>query len=227
MKKEAPKPETMPATGAEKTAGEQVTEHIRRCPDGMYRWYYELSMLKNPVILFTTWKVLGISFAAVYLFVLISSAVSDALYGWRGFLDLTWIFLLVTLGLAVLSVLAYLLVAAAYGWRYVVLFEMDDKILRHIQVPRQFKKAQALTWLTMLAGAASKSPTTAAAGLLAATKNSSTSELANVRRIVLRPKRNLIKLKQTLEHNQVYAAPEDYEFVRAHLTARCGKASIR
>ncbi len=30
--------------------GEGVTETLRLCPDGVYRWVYKLSMLKNPVI---------------------------------------------------------------------------------------------------------------------------------------------------------------------------------
>ena len=39
--------------------GEKVTENIRRCPDGVYRWTYEYKMLKNPTVMFTVWKVLG------------------------------------------------------------------------------------------------------------------------------------------------------------------------
>ena len=203
------------------------SERVRRCPDGVYRWYCELPMLKNPIILFTTWKVLGVSFGAVYLFVLISSAATDSLYGWTGFFDLTWGFVLLTLAMALISVLAYLIVAWCYGWKYVVLFEMDETCVRHIQVPRQFKRAQALAWLTMLGGAAAGRPSAAGAGLLAATRNSSTSEFKNVKRIVLRQKRGLIKLSQTLEHNQIYTAPEDFEFVREHIVSRCTKARVR
>ena len=33
------------------------SKNIVLCPDGKYRWYYEYPMLKNPVILFTVWKV--------------------------------------------------------------------------------------------------------------------------------------------------------------------------
>ena len=213
--------------GGENLAGEPVTEHIRRCPDGVYRWYYELPMLKNPVILFTSWKVLGISFGVVWLIVLISSAATDSLFGWRDVLDLTWIFVLLTLVLGFLAVIAYLIVAAVYGWHYVVLFEMDEQVVRHIQVPRQFRKAQAILWLTALAGAAGNSPTAAGAGLLAATRNSSTSAFANVERLVIRPRRDLIKVNQRLARNQVYAAPEDFDFVRDYVVAHCGKAKVK
>ncbi len=216
-----------PEDSGENLSGEQVTEHIWRCPDGMYRWYFELSMLKNPVILFTAWKVLGISFGVVYLFVLIASAVSDSMYGWKGFFDLTWGFILLTLVIGVIAIFAYLIVAWCYGWKYVVLFEMDDKIVRHIQVPRQFKKAQALAWLSILAGIAAQRPAVSGAGLLSMTRNTSTSEFKNVERIVIRPKRDLIKVNQIFNRNQIYAAPGDFEFVRDHIVARCGKARIR
>ena len=215
------------AASAETPDGTQVTEHIRLCPDGVYRWYYELSMLKNPIILFTTWKLLGGSFGAVYLFVLISSVASDALYGWRGFLDLTWGFLLLTLAIAVIAVFAYLIVAWCCGWKYVVLFEMDEKAVRHIQVPRQFKKTQALAWLSVCAGLAANMPAAVSAGLQAAERNTSVSEFEHVKRIALRPRQNLIKINRLLARNQVYAAPEDYEFVRDYLTAHCPKARAR
>ena len=39
---------------------------VRRAPDGTFRWTYEMSMLKHPLILFTTWKVLGAVCGAVF-----------------------------------------------------------------------------------------------------------------------------------------------------------------
>ena len=51
----------------ETARGERVTERVWRCPDGVYRWYYEYSMMKNPVILYTVWRVIGMSLAIVFL----------------------------------------------------------------------------------------------------------------------------------------------------------------
>ena len=220
---------SVPAPSAdmgENLAGVQVTEHIWRCPDGVYRWYYELPMLKNPTILYTVWAVLGISFGFVFLFVLIVSAIGGSLGGWTGFLKMTGGFLLLALGFVVISFAAYAVVAWTYAGRYVVLFEMDEKTVRHIQMPRQFKGAQALAWLTVLAGIAAGQPAAVGGGVLAMTKNSSVSEYEKVRRIALRPRRDLIRVDQRFERNQVYAAPEDYAFVREHIVSRCGKARI-
>ena len=52
---------------------EPVTENIWLCPDGVYRWTYEMDMLRNPTIMISVWKVLGISFGVVFLFDLIVS----------------------------------------------------------------------------------------------------------------------------------------------------------
>ena len=46
----------------------KVSENIRLCPDGKYRWVYEVEMLKNPTILFTVFKVLLLSFGIVLAF---------------------------------------------------------------------------------------------------------------------------------------------------------------
>ena len=40
------------------------TAHVVQGKDGVYRWVYEVPMLKNLSILFTVWKVLGISACA-------------------------------------------------------------------------------------------------------------------------------------------------------------------
>ena len=52
--------------------GEKVTENIWLCPDGVYRWSYEFNMLKNPTIIMTVWKVLGISIGIVMGFIFLT-----------------------------------------------------------------------------------------------------------------------------------------------------------
>ena len=55
-KKPRKKKETYAADGH--VTGEKVTENIYLCPDGAYRWFYQMDMLKNPTILITVWKVI-------------------------------------------------------------------------------------------------------------------------------------------------------------------------
>lgn len=206
--------------------GEKVTENVTLCPDGKYRWYYELNMLKNPTILITVLKVMGISAGAVFLFVSIVDLISN------GFDPEALLFSLKLLGIMagiffVLSLIAYFIVAAIYGFKYVVLFEMDEQQVRHIQCKKQFKKAEAIGWLTMLAGIAAGKPAIAALGMSTAVRSESTSEFENVRTVKIRPRRNVIHVNQLLNKNQVYAEKADFDFVADYIEKHCVNAKIK
>ena len=82
------------------------------------------------------------------------------------------------------------------------------------------KKAQALAWLTAMAGAAAGKPGTAGTGLLAATKNEQATEFSKVKRLRSFRTFHTIKLDSLLTHNQIYAQPEDYDFVLDYISKR-------
>ena len=213
------------ARSREEAPAEAVTAggsgNIRLCPDGSYRWIYEFSMLKNPMLLLTIWKVMAISAAAPALLVLLielGDGLSAAMLGGVKVFGIT--FGIMFAG----GILAYLILAGMYGWKYIVLFEMNEDGVVHAQQPKQFKKAEAMGWLTALAGAASGSLSATGAGLLAASKSVSKSEFRIVRKV--RGVRGLhtIKVNQLMERNQVYVFPEDYDFVWNYITSRCTNA---
>lgn len=196
------------------------------CGDGTYRWYYEYPMMKKPGILFTIWKVLFIA-SLVPVLVEVIAAVSDGdgfLYG-LGQAGVT--FGIVFGILFVLSLLAYLIVAASYGFRYIVLFEMSETSIAHIQANRQFKKAQAIGWLTAFAGLAGNDFAAAGTGMLAATKQAVVSEFAQVTSVIGQSGSQTIYVNQELLKNQVYTDPDDYDFVWNYITSRCPKAKIK
>ena len=197
---------------------------IRLCPDGKYRWYYEYPMLKNPVILITIWKVMLIAGLAPALLVLFTSLSDGVLSALRAFITVYGIIIGIVF---VLSCIAYFIVAATYGFKYIVLFEMDEDGVRHAQQEKQFKKAQAIGWLTALAGASRGDPGTTGAGLLAASKQSMTSVFKNVSTVIGQKSKNTIRVNQRLAKNQVYAKSEDYDFVWEYITSRCKKAKIK
>ena len=196
---------------------------IRLCPDGKYRWYYEYPMLKNPVILFTVWKVMLITALAPALVVLFAG-MSD------GFLQAVKQFFIVygiTFGIIfVLSCIAYFILAAAYGFKYIVLFEMDDAGVTHAQQGKQYDKAQAVSRITVLAGAANHDPRAMGTGFLAASRRTMTSAFKNVSRVIGQKRRGTIRVNQLFAKNQIYVKPEDYDFVWNYITARCKKAKI-
>ncbi len=204
-----------------------ITKNIRLGPDGVYRWTYEMDMLRNPTILFTVWKVLGIAFGVVYLFTLLVSLLGGDLGGWAGLWSLTRGFLLLFGVFLVLGVLAYLILAGMYGGKYIVRFEMTDEYVKHIQEPMQAKKAEKLGLLTALVGLLARRPTVAGAGVLSASRSTSTSVFKNVEFLRVRRRRHVIHVDMLLDRNQVYAEDEDFDFVERFITERCVKAKRR
>ena len=194
-------------------------KEVRLCDDGKYRWVYEMNMVKNPTIFLTVFKIFFYIILACWLILgfflyLIKGDV-------KGFLDFGKAMLIALAIMAVLTLLGVLVLAALYGGKYVVLFEMDEEQVKHIQLPRQVKKAQAVSLITAMVGIAAKKPVTAGAGLLAAGKTSSTSVYKNVRRVVPRRALHLIKVNQRLEKNQIYVPDKDFDFVYEYIKSRC------
>ncbi len=204
--------------------GKKVTENVWLCPDGVYRWSYEYQMMKNPTVILTVWKVLGISVGIVILMEVIFGLAEGNLTSAEDWLGVGKTALIVAGIMLVLSLIAYFILAAMYGWKYQVLFEMTDDYVRHIQMPKEFKKAEAVGWVTALVGLAAGNPGTVGAGLLAASRNTMTSELKNVAKLKVRKRRHTIHVNQKLSRNQVYAEDADFDFVSSFLKEHCTNA---
>lgn len=122
-----------------------------------------------------------------------------------------WISILfILLGALFLGFVAYVILAMLYGWRYLVIFEMDENGILHKQMDAQFRQAEAVAWLGFLA---SRTPATTGAALLAAGKSESCVRFDRLRKVLVQRRRHTIKVNERLKHSQVYAAPEDYDFV--------------
>lgn len=201
----------------------QSDSRVTLYPDGKYRWVYEVSMLKNPSILFDVYKVLGICFGVVWLLILLLICVEDG-FTFKNIWNITSGFLILYLMFLFIGYIAYVIVAWSYGWKYVVLFTLDEKELVHQQMPRQMKKARVLGALTALMGAVAGKPGVMGSGVLAASRSTLTSELANVERLIPRRRLNLIKVNQLLFKNRVFVPDEDFDFVYDFLCQHCLKA---
>ena len=203
-------------------ADRRMTENIYHCSDGKFRWIYEYSMMKNPVILFTILKIFGIIGLIIFLFVVFVSLVSgnianlfsgdfeDAKYGLLA--------ILVFIGVIFLS---YFIVAAQYGFKYCVIFEMDDYGIAHIQQAQQFEKARATAFLQMMLGAAQGNLSMYAGGFVRYDKQAEYTTFSQVHHVKVMRAFHTIKIDAPLSHNQIYADPNDFEFVfnflRAHV----------
>jgi len=220
----APEPEKKPAArrraAPERQPVEQVTTNILRCSDGKYRWIYNLDLLKNPTIFLLVWKIFACILAGIFVFTTVVDAIS-----WPGeflasLLNSLRVFGWLFLGMTVLVAISCLIYAAMMGGRYSVLFEMDEDGINHKQMEYQKKKAEQLSALTVLAGLAAGNATTVGVGLNAG-RSEMYSDWGSVRRVKCYPRRGLIKVNGVLRRNQVYAAPEDFDFVRDFILSHC------
>lgn len=201
---------------------------VRLCQDGKYRWTYEFNMLKNPAIILVVYKIFGVPLSLPFLINVISLASKGELQKewndrlWSGSNPKVW--LVVMAVFAVIILIAYLIVAWTYGGRYIVHFTMDEKEIIHEQEAVQFDRARKLAFVTFLVGMFAKKPGMMGQGMLIASKSTSTSDFANVRRIKPRRLMELIKVNKLLDRNQVYVPKEDFDFVLNYIRQHCTNA---
>ena len=197
---------------------------VQLCSDGKYRWVYEMNLLTNPTVFLTVFKIFF--FIALFIW-LVVGLFADLIHGdVQAFLNFGKVMLITLAVFAGLTLLGVLILAAIYGGKYVVLFEMDEERIKHIQLPRQVRKAQVVGVIAAMAGIAAKNPAAIGAGTLAAGKSSSTSEYRKVRRVVPRRALHLIKVNQLFERNQIYVQKEDFDFVYEYIKSRCPQKKL-
>ena len=187
-----------------------------------YHWVYELPMLKSFFLLFEVWRVLGIAAIVVILMMAIFNLCAGN--GWEGLLASLGMGALVLGILLVISIPSYYIVTKANNGKYTVLFDMDKDGIDHTQIKTD--KQNALDVLTILVGSAAKSFTAQGAGLLSSAGGSLYSRFSNVRKIKAVKKKDLIKISCRLTRNQVYVAPEDFDFVYDYIVGHCPNARI-
>lgn len=196
-----------------------MDNRVRLFEDGKYRWVYEMSLFKNPTIFVLILKIFFFIFLGIFALMTIIGA-GDGDFWWDGFLGNLKIFGIIFGGMIVLTGISYLIYAAIMGGKYIVEFEMDENGINHKQIEKQAKKARGIGVATAVIGAAAGRPGTVGAGL-AATRTEMYSEFAKVRKVKAYPRRGLLKVNNVLNHNQVYAQPEDFEFVRGFIVSHC------
>ena len=202
---------------------ETIGNRVTLFPDGNYRWVYEVKMLTNPTILFDVYKVLGISFGVVWLFMLLINGCEGNLT-LGSIWEFSYGFLVLMAVFVVIGIVAYFIVAWVYDWKYMVLYTLNEKEVIHLQMPRQAKKAQVLGALTAMVGGLAGKSGVVGAGLLTASKTSSISKLADVAHLIPNRRRNLIKMNQLFNRNRIYVPDEDFDFVYDFLRKHCTKA---
>lgn len=195
-------------------------EEVKPDRDGVFRWVYELNLLKNPIVLFTVWKILGLVYLGLFVFAFLIS-VGNVRFFWEGFAEFIKAFAIVFLVLLGLSIMGYLIYTAIMGGKYCVEFEMDDEGIRHTQITSQYMKAQGISTAEIVMGILAKNPAAVGGGIVVGSRQSISTEWKTVKKVTLLKRYNTIKLKAFLNRNQVYVFDEDYEFVNKYIVAHC------
>lgn len=197
-------------------------DKVRQYPDGKYRWTFKVNMYKNPTIFLLVFKIFGYIILGFWIFFNFINLLSGDL------VDQFWFttkIALIMFGIfTVLCILGYLLMALIYGGKYIVDFVMDENGVEHKQVKTQAKKAKIIGWLTILAGLAGGSRGAVSAGVASSSVNSSYSTFGKVRKVKGYRRRNLIKVNELLNKNQIYVRDDDFDFVYDYITTRCPQA---
>ena len=214
------------------TEADDLLEGVQRpspgiwlCNDGKYRWFYELNMWKNPTIFISVLRVFGMTAVILLLIFCVISIFTDGIDGLvnmlKLFTDNPIPILLFLIFFIVLIIMSYGILAIMYGGKYIVLFEMDDKGIRHSQQSGQFKKAQAIAWVSTFASVARGDVIGGIGrGLYLGTNNSTYTTFADTTKCRARRKLRDIQLSEGLMQNHIYASDEDFEFVLNYITER-------
>ena len=190
---------------------------VTLCDDGKYRWVYEVNLFKNPTFFFLIWKIFFFIFLAIFAFVNIVDIINWGFGKMVQNLPFLGYFLL---GMTAVVGLGYLIYAAIMGGKYIVEFEMDEKGFVHRQIASQAKKAKKIGRATMLAGVTSGRLSTIGAGA-SAQRTDMYTEFSKVKKVRSYPRSHTIKVKESFEHNQIYASNEDFPFVLEYIVAHC------
>ncbi|MBQ9001947.1 MAG: hypothetical protein IJ087_08855, partial [Eggerthellaceae bacterium] len=91
----------------------------------------------------------------------------------------------------------------------------------------EFKKAQVVAGLNVLAGLVAGNLSQMGMGILTATHDATVSTFSSVRSVKGSRALHVIKVNEPMAKNQVYVEPGDYDFVFGYIRDHCPNAQVR
>lgn len=210
--------------GVRMERSEPLPKGITRDEQGNYRWTYRLNMLKTPVvrnmmikIMFLCCLGVGVFFALIQL---ITGEDLDEIV--RGFCVIVFG---IGGGLSVITFIVYYIVISIHGVIYTVDHIMNEKGIEHIQSPEENERSKKMKKLVFVLNLITMDP--AMMGMTMAAKEHLVSEYKDVKKVIAARRYGLIKVNNALQHNHIYAYPEQYEFVWNYIVSNCPDAKIK
>jgi len=195
------------------------------CPDGKYRWTYQVNLYSNMSIFSDLMKVMAGSSGFVFLLMLVIN-LFDGHLDWTAFLGNILVLLAVFAFLMLLGIIGYYVWAYLSGGSYTALFVMDEQGIGHYQTASQRRLGKKIGVAGMLIGMAAGRPGVAGSALAASSVNGVRTAFRDVRSVKAVRRRDLIKVNELLTKNRVYVADgRDYQWVLDFITEHCRQAS--
>lgn len=201
---------------------DEYSDRVQLCPDGKYRWTYEVNLYKNMSMFYDLMGVMGFSYAIVFIVMLIVQLCEGM--DWDSQINAFWGFLLVCGIITVVCLMGYLIWAYISGGRYAALFEMDEESVTHMQMAKTVERGKLIGAICMMIAVATDDTTLGANTILASSVNAWKSEYKAVRKVTPKRRRHLIKMNELFSKNRIYVENmEDYEFVLDFIRHHCPK----
>ena len=198
---------------------------IQKDEDGKYVWEYEIDMYKNKNILDLVMKIL----TGIYIFIVVVMIIATSLNGifdWESFLFFMKICIPIFLFVYVVGYGAYYVYALSLGGYYCARFEMDEEGVKHIPMEKELDYYKKVGKLAMYVGLLTKSLGNVGTGLYMTTLEDVYSKYSKVTSVKGDRKHDLINVNYVTLNNQIYASPEDYDFVFDYIAEHCPQAKI-
>ena len=186
--------------------------------NGVYRWRYSMNLYKNASLLWLFYKVFGGIYIGLMLFVLFIDGFNVSLAGVK------WACVGFAVMMAIVTLSYYALIQ---GGRYTWDFEMDDKGVNATQVANEAKKTKAIGMAVAAMGVATGNLSQIGVGTVVASRDGMYSPFDSVGSVKSDRRHNTIKIRNGLNHNQVFASDEDFDFILEYVAAHCPKAIIK
>ncbi len=175
------------------------------------RWEISVPIFRSTIILKQLAIAIGMPFGLVIAILLIASRGEGAreysLYGLA--------FIAVALGLA------YLVIAIAYGGKYHVGFVLDRAGVQCYTCGKQAKRNRVINELTVALGILTRRPAAAGAGILAASRQSTSLKWHDIRKTKSHPGQYTITVQgHFAQQIAIFCTPDNYGAVEAFIRSR-------
>ena len=203
------------------TEGLPAGTHIVVDEDGRYRWRATIDLRTNPTMAILIAKIVGGIVGGLLLLGVVMTLLTGG--DTERKLVTLGIFLCVCSIVAGVSAIAYLTYAAFVGWSYSADYLLDETGVLYRPAPHEDRVAKGIAAATAVTSLLAGNFGVTAASIAAADTQSA-SVFSSVRKVRGIRRQCCIKVSQPLLYNQLYVAPEDYDFVYRFVSGHCPKA---